>query len=157
MGAPVSMPITLRWRTDADRAAITRLSAEAFGEYAPSAGEGTARMTERLLTLVACRGAELVGFAAIEPIQPFVMALQALAVVEWERGRGVGHRLLVAAEKVALRRGARRMTLHTAEANLAAFSLFARNGYRIERRLPRYYRGVFDACQMTKALGGASR
>jgi ribosomal protein S18 acetylase RimI-like enzyme len=144
--------VTLRWRTAADAAAIARLALSAFAEYSPTGGRDAVRMVEVLPTLVACRGAALIGFAAIE-IHPGVAALQAIAVSEHERGRGAGRRLLAAAEQAARSHGARVMTLHTAEANLAAYELFVRSGYAVERRIPRYYRGVFGACAMRKALG----
>jgi ribosomal protein S18 acetylase RimI-like enzyme len=145
--------VTLRWRAAADATAIARIAIEAFAEYSASGGRDAVRMVQVLPTLVACRGGAVIGFAAIEMVRPGVAALQAIAVSEHERGHGAGQRLLAAAEQAARAHGARVMSLHTAEANLAAYELFVRSGYAVQRRIPRYYRGVFGACAMQKVLG----
>jgi ribosomal protein S18 acetylase RimI-like enzyme len=78
------------------------------------------------------------------------LELVAIAVVERERGRGVGSALLKAAEIRARAGGTPGITLHTAEANVAALELFTKRGFRVRRRLRRYYVGVFDACELVK-------
>lgn len=152
MRAGVEQSIILRPRETEDAAALQRLTVEAFAEYSPDRAEGAVRMLAPLETIVACRAQEVIGFVALEVIRTGVMAVQALAVTERERGRGVGQSLLDAAERVARERRCRFLSLHTAEANVAAFALFIRSGFEVERRIPRYYRGVFDACEMVKVL-----
>lgn len=144
--------LQIRPREAGDDPFIVELSTQAFAEYASRAGMNTLRMAQRFITLVACRDGMRVGFASIEILSSGTAALQAIAVREAYRGRGMGRRLLAEAERVAAAHGARKLTLHTAQANVAAFELFAKNGYRIERRLRRYYRNVFDACWMSKRL-----
>ena len=159
-------PLTLRWRTRDDRAFFELLAKQALGEYSLNASVDTVSMTEHLPTLVAVRGEALgglrsiqqvdgnaapVGFAVVE-IEPRGAHLQAIAVAERERGRGVGRALVRAAENFARSRGARSFSLHTAQANVAGLSLFLAAGFQIEARLPRYYRGVYDACRMKKSL-----
>ena len=152
MGAlSIAEPISLRLREASDRDAIERIATEAFGEYTLGDTRHTVRQLDALPTIVACRGGRVVGFASVERAGR-IAALPAIAVAEHERSNGVGRRLLAAAEKLAVARGARVMTLHTAQANVAAFELFARSGYRITRRIPRFYRGVFGACEMAKRL-----
>lgn len=144
--------LQVRPREATDDPFIAELSGQAFAEYTSRAGMNTLHMAQRLLTLVACRDGLPIGFACVEVLSSGVAALQAIAVGEEYRGRGMGRRLLAEAERVAAAHGARKLTLHTAQANVAAFELFAKNGYRVERRLRRYYRNVFDACWMTKRL-----
>lgn len=152
MRALVDQPVTFRKRESEDSPTLERLIVEAFSEYSPDRGKGAVRLLAPLETIVACRGDSVIGFAALEVIRTGVMAVQALAVTESERGRGVGQRLLEAVERVARDRKCRFLCLHTAEANLAAFALFIKSGFEVERRIPRYYRGVFDACEMVKVL-----
>jgi len=149
--APV---LEVRPREAGDAAFVARLGGEAFSEFSEGAREHTARMAERLVTWIAVRGGQPVGFVVLEQ-QGDVVELQAIAVSEHERGRGVGRRLLVAAEEWAGRAGARRLALRTAQANLAALELFVRAGFRIEARLPRHYRGMYDAFVLVKALARA--
>lgn len=149
MSARVAEPVTLRHRTPTDTQAIERLARAAFTEY--SWERGRVRL-ERTLTVVACRGVRLVGFVILELSARELGTIPAIAVDEREQGKGVGRRLLAAAERLARERGVRELTLHTAQANVAAFELFAKSGYRLVRRIPRYYRGVFDACEMLKRL-----
>jgi len=154
MSSLVAPTVSIRLRQPADRAFLERLARDAFGEYSADGGRTAIVMIERLSTLVASRGEQPVGFATLERLEPGVAALAAIAVVERERGQGVGQRLLNAAEARAASWGARRLELHTAEANLAAFELFVRAGYRLVGRIPRFYRGVFGACVMVKPLRG---
>ena len=92
----------------------------------------------------------VVGFAVV--VHGPTARLDAIAVTAEHRGTGVGRQLLAGAERVAKRNGAARMTLATAETNLAALDLFLRSGYRITRRLPRYYSRGQDALEMSKKL-----
>ena len=100
--------------------------------------------------LVACSEEEPLGFAIVAFRSPAV-SLDAIAVSEERRGSGIGKRLLRAAEGEAKRRGAGQMTLVTAEANLGALDLFLKAGFRIEKRLPRYYRRGQDAVRLRKS------
>ncbi len=83
--------------------------------------------------------------------------LCAIAVDEHARGQGVGAALLAGLERALAAEGVRELSLHTAQANLSAIDLFLKQGFRIERRLPRFYRGVFDACAMRKRVGSKLR
>lgn len=152
MSALVGSPVTVRLRRPTDSPFLNRLVVDAFGEYSPNGATTALQMVERLFTLVACRDGEPIGLASLEQMSPTVVALQALAVLERERGRGVGRRLLRESERQAAEWGARSLTLHTAEANVAALELFSKNGFVVERRLRRYYRRVFDAYLMVKSL-----
>ena len=78
--------------------------------------------------------------------------LCAIAVDESARGRGVGAQLLRFVERELERDGIRELSLHTAVANLAALELFMKHGFSVMQRLPRYYRGVFEALALRKQL-----
>ena len=70
-----------------------------------------------------------------------------MAVEAGLRGRGIGAELLDAAERAALRAGARRVTLH---AQAAAVSLYARGGY--EQRGERFLEEGIEHVRMEKCL-----
>jgi len=139
---------------DSDTAFVERLSGEVFAEYTPRAAPRTAAMTQAdgARTLVATIDGLPVGFAVLRASGD-VAHLDAIAVEEPHRGRGLGRRLLSAVEAQAERCGAKLLRLVTADANLAALELFFKAGYFIERRLQRYYPRGQDALGLVKRLG----
>ena len=106
----------------------------------------------RTHTLVAERSNRPVGFVTLH-VDRGAAHIGAIAVVRTARGRGIGARLLRAAERLAQRLGAQVVALETGEANLAALDMFVRAGYRIEGRIPRYYRTGYDALTLRRDLG----
>jgi ribosomal-protein-alanine N-acetyltransferase len=74
----------------------------------------------------------------------------AVAVARRARARGIGGQLMHVAERHAFAGGVRRLTLFTADANLAALDLFLRRGFRIIARKPGFYARGQDACQLEK-------
>jgi ribosomal protein S18 acetylase RimI-like enzyme len=142
--------VTVRPRGTGDEAFIARLGALVFAEFSRNAAETTLGMTRSHLTLIATRGDRPIGLVVIEHASAGIAYLRAIAVSEDERGHGVGKLLLARAEREARAGGARGLRLHTATANLAALELFLKSGFRVERRLPRFYREVYEACQLTK-------
>lgn len=164
-----------------DEEFIATLAHEAFVEYTPYAVPHTLAMVRRCTTLVALRervalgeGApaverpagnaseppegekrprrQRVGFAAISDEGEGVIMLNAIAVVRSERGRGIGHYLMLAFERFARMRGGRRLELCTADYNLAAIDLFMRHDFRLLRRRERFYDRGQDACIMVRDL-----
>lgn len=103
-------------------------------------------------TLVAEQRGEAVGFVIVEREEGDRCSVAAIAVRPAERGQGIGERLMRAAERNARARGAKLLTLTTAQANVAALSLFLRLGFRIVSRYSRYH-GAQPACGLQKALG----
>ena len=145
-------PLLVRRQTAEDEPFIAQLAARAFQEYSLRAAEETLSMARSGSTWLACRGEQQLGFVIARHDGPSVAELCALAVDETARGQGVGAALLERAERALGAAGIRELTLHTAEANLSALELFLKQGFRVERRLPRFYRGVFDACAMRKRV-----
>jgi len=149
-------PIIVRHYADVDSDFVGALAAEAFSEYdgdARRAGSKVVAMVsaKRTHTLVAERSSRPVGFVSFD-VTGEGAHISAIAVVRGERGRGIGARLLGAAEKLAQTLGANVVTLETGEANLAALDLFIRAGYRIEGRTPRYYTTGYDALTLRRSL-----
>jgi ribosomal protein S18 acetylase RimI-like enzyme len=144
--------IRVRQRNAADDPFIVRLSALAFAEFSRDPGHSTLHMARAGTTWVAERGDAQIGFAIVRGIGGSQAELCAIAVEEQARGLGVGAALLAHVERALVRAGTTEFTLHTAEANSSALELFTKSGFRTERRLPRFYRGVFDACAMRKRI-----
>jgi ribosomal protein S18 acetylase RimI-like enzyme len=147
-------PVTIRRYAEADADFLRALADEAFSEYDGAggrAGSHAVAMARVAHTLVAERTNRPVGFVWLG-VDGDVAHIGAIAVVRGERGRGIGARLLRAAEKLAQTLGARAVELETGEANLAALDMFVRAGYRIEGRVSRYYRTGYDALQLRRNL-----
>ena len=168
--------IVVRPYEAADGAFIASLADEAFREYTSRAVAHTLDLVRRFTTLVALEQSyprterswlepnlsrqegtptrvRRVGFVAIggEPGED-VAQLHAIAVIDRERGRGVGRRLMLAFERLASARRAQRLELCTADSNLAALDLFYKCGFRLLRRRERFYERGQDACILIKDL-----
>jgi len=72
------------------------------------------------------------------------------------RRRGIGTRLLVAAERASVERGATVARLEVSTRNTAAIEMYRSHGYRTEGFLPGYYSWGDDAYSMRKPLGANS-
>ena len=151
----VAAPSTLqiRQRRSVDDAFLAGLAGRAFAEYDPHPTASMRRLVQRGSTWVAWQGDEPVGFAVVHPLSGDGIDLCAIAVEEQARGRGVGRALLAHIERVALGAGRKEIRLHTAQSNLSALELFLRCGFRLEQRMPRFYRDMYDACAMVKLVG----
>jgi ribosomal-protein-alanine N-acetyltransferase len=68
------------------------------------------------------------------------------------RRRGLGERLLRAAEARLAAAGAREIRLESADGNQPAHRLFEKLGYRRTARIARYYPGHSDAVVLTKTV-----
>lgn len=146
----LSAPFQIRVLESKDAAFILELGASAFGEFSRDAARSTLWMAEHHPTWIATRSDERIGFAILRVAGKGRAELLAIAVAERERGHGVGRALIERAESAARVRGAPGITLHTADANVAAVDLFRKRGYYVFRHLSRYYRDVYDACEMRK-------
>ena len=170
--------LSIRPYSTEDDAFIADLARDAFLEYTPRAVPHTLALVRRCTTFIAQReprrrepgggvlGGRMresmaggpssrlsrVGFAAVGDEGDGVLSLHAIAVVSGERGRGIGVHLMGAFEQLAIRRGAHRLELCTADYNLAALDLFYRRGFRLLRRRERFYERGQDACVLVKEL-----
>ncbi len=146
--------VAIRRATPADAQFIHGLSQVAFGEYDPNAARTTAGMMREAATatLVAERAGKPLGFIILRRESRECLAVDAIAVTPSERGKRVGQRLMKAAESHAAAQAIERITLSTAQANLAALDLFLRAGFVIiDRTAVRYWRGQ-PACKLEKRV-----
>jgi ribosomal protein S18 acetylase RimI-like enzyme len=143
----------VRARSVEDDQFIERLSSLAFAEFSRHPGHSTLHMARAGTTWIAERGGAKVGFAVVQGVGAFRAELCAIAVEEHARGLGVGGALLAQVERALARAGTNELGLHTADANASALELFSKRGFRTEQRLPRFYRGVYDAWTMRKSIG----
>lgn len=150
MGGVALTQVKIRVLEGADAAFVKELAELAFGEFSRDAGRSTLWMAEHHPTWIALRGEERIGFAVLRAAGRQLAELLAIAVVERERGRGVGRALIERAESAARVRGAPGISLHTADANVAAIDLFKKRGFHVVRHFARYYREMYDACEMRK-------
>jgi ribosomal protein S18 acetylase RimI-like enzyme len=148
----VSSVLKIRRQRGSDAAFIRGLAARAFAEYDLDAGSAVSHLTRSGTTWVACRGHEPLGFAVSHRLGRGAADICAIAVAEQARGTGIGRALLRHVERALRNEGIAQLSLHTAQANVAALELFLKHGFKVERRLPRFYRGVFDACSLSKRL-----
>ncbi len=81
-----------------------------------------------------------------------IARLYSIAVDPAGRGRGIGRRLLAAAESSALAAGARQIRLEVDGTGRAAISLYRGAGYQSFDRIPHYYGKGRPALRMAKAL-----
>ncbi len=83
-----------------------------------------------------------------------IARLYSLAVAPEARGRGLGERVLVAAEREATRQGSRRMRLEVRRANEAAQRLYRLRDFRLTGARRGYYEDGHDALCYEKTLRG---
>ena len=145
--------LQIRQRQSTDDRFIGRLAAQAFAEYDGQPTVTVQRLVQRGTTWVAWRGGTPVGFATVHPLPSGSVDLCAIAVDEDARGLGVGRALLAHVELAVVRAGLSEINLHTAQSNVAALELFLKCGFRVVRRMPRFYRGMYDACALSKRVG----
>lgn len=145
--------LLIRQRHSADDREIFHLAARAFAEYDEQPAATMRRLVQRGTTWVACRKNAPVGFATVHRMHPGSVDLCAIAVDEDVRGLGIGRALLAHVELAVVRAGLDEIKLHTAQSNVSALELFLKCGFRVERRMPRFYRGVYDGCALSKQVG----
>ena len=105
----------------------------------------------RALILVHAEAERLAAYALLR-MKARQGHLQSLAVDPQARRRGLGRRLIAAAEAAARERGARHMQLELREDNGAAEALYQSLGYRHHGTWLAYYEDQSDAHCMQKEL-----
>ena len=153
MRAALESEIAIRGAIPGDTPFIHQLSKLAFAEYDPNAARATASMMLEAgaQTLVAEGAGRPLGFVILHAQSSSDLAINAIAVSPRERGKRIGQRLMRAAELYAKSHGFTRITLSTAQANVAALDLFLRSGFSITTRGSRYF-GNQPACRLEKRI-----
>ena len=106
--------------------------------------------------LVGAQCGEVAGYALLLFRRGVPTArIYGLAVASSHRGRGLGRRLLVAAETEARRHRCRRLTLEVATSNRQAVRLYRKQGYSLLARLGPYYEDGARASRYVKSLSAA--
>lgn len=154
MHARASAALEIRRASATDEGFAVRLAEQAFGEFDPHAARTTASLLREAgaETLIALVNGEPAGFIVLGGTSARVVHVNAIAVAPGQRGKGIGQRLLQEAERNAKQRGAKRLSLHTAQANLAALSLFLRCGFSITQRSASGYSRPQPTCRLEKPL-----
>jgi ribosomal protein S18 acetylase RimI-like enzyme len=147
--------LQIQKRRSGDDPFIGRLAAQAFAEYDGHPALTVQRLVQRGSTWVAWREDAPLGFAVVHPLNRDSVDLCAIAVEEDARGLGIGRALLVHVERAVVSAGMKEIRLHTAQSNLSALELFLKCGFRVEQRMPRFYRGMYDALALFKLVGEA--
>jgi len=102
---------------------------------------------------VAEDGAKLAGYVLVLYSPRSKLArLYSIAVAPHIGGKGVGPRLLAAAEEAARRRGRRAMRLEVHEHNTRAIARYEKSGYRLFGRRHDYYDDHGNALRFEKSL-----
>jgi ribosomal protein S18 acetylase RimI-like enzyme len=108
--------------------------------------------------IVAEDGGKLAGYALVlYPPRSKLARLYSIAVAPHSAQRGVGPRLLAAAEQAAWRRQRRAMRLEVHEHNTRAIARYEKSGYRLFGRHRAYYDDRADALRFDKPLRGTDR
>jgi ribosomal protein S18 acetylase RimI-like enzyme len=153
-GNPVA-GVHVRPATPADLDALVRLEQGAFdGDRLSRAQYRRHLASPRAALLVAdAAGTELCGSALVFFRRGSTLArLYSIATAAAARGRGIGARLLAAAEQAAHARGCRALRLEVRVDNAAAIALYERAGYRRIGRYRHYYEDGADAWRYEKSL-----
>lgn len=163
-------PFELRPAQPADAEALEQLERRAWSvESAPSRdGDPDAdllifgRRLPLADVIVACRGAQLLGYVALGSRTRFVSnrhigVLRALAVAPEARRSGIGAALLRSAEALARERGFRALRLTVLATNQAALALYSAAGWLELGRYPDEFAiegGFVDDIHLGKRLSG---
>ncbi len=154
-----STPIRIRPAKRSDSRFIVLLSESVFRIYGPYEkiieGWLESGMT---VTLVALMNRKPAGFAMIshfpqEANLQQVSEILAIAVTPEKQRTGIGEMLLKEVERKAAGINIRELFLHTAEENLAAQNLFAKNGYVSWGIIESFYPAGQNALFMSKKIG----
>lgn len=148
-GAPV-----IRKARPEDLDALVALENRCFdGDRMSRRSYATALRNPRARVIAALDDRKLVGAAVVlRRANSPAARLYSVAVDPALRGRGLGARLLSAAEQAARDCGAATLRLEVKERNKTALALYAKSGYGIIGRVAQYYEDGSDAQRLEKAL-----
>lgn len=126
-----------------DEAALSKIERETWGAHvspSPYRSRPFFEDTRPEEVLVAVLDDRVAGFVCLRPASPLssnahVLVVSELGVAPRAQRKGVGSRLLEAAEIYASQRRIERLTLRVLSVNRAARALYERHGYRIEGEL----------------------
>ena len=147
--------VTLRRGRMSDLAALVTLELAVFKVDIVSRRSFRRFIASRQASLfVAEESGGLAGYALVlYPPRSKHARLYSIAVAPHVGGRGLGPRLLAAAEAAARRRGRRAMRLEVHVRNKQAIARYEKSGYRLFGKHRDYYDDHADALRFEKPLG----
>jgi ribosomal protein S18 acetylase RimI-like enzyme len=129
------MPQAPRLATRDDLQAVEEIVQAAYGKYVPRIGRKPVPMLDDYRTLIEAGRVHVVehhgavkGVLVLIPEED-AMLLDNVAVAPAAQGLGLGRAMLAFAERSAIDRGYRRITLFTNEAMVENIAMYSRNGY----------------------------
>ena len=152
------IPVRVRQAGSDDLAALVALEQSAFtGDRMSRAQYRRHLVSSGASMLVAdAPGEGVLGSALVLFRRGSALArLYSIAAAPSSRGRGIGARLLAAAEDAARARGCRAIRLEVRVDNAAAIALYERAGYRCIGSYTDYYEDGADARRYEKSLATA--
>jgi ribosomal protein S18 acetylase RimI-like enzyme len=151
--------VTLRRGRISDLAALVTLELAVFKTDIVSRRSFRHFIASRQASLiVAEESGGLAGYALVlYPPRSRLARLYSIAVGPHLGGRGLGPRLLAAAEEAAGRRGRRAMRLEVHLRNKRAIARYEKSGYRLFGRHRDYYDDHGDALRFEKPLGRSEK
>jgi ribosomal protein S18 acetylase RimI-like enzyme len=154
-----SPPVSLRRGRKSDLAALLALERAVFTTDLLSRRSFRHFLGSPKATLiVAEEDGKLAGYALVlYPPRSVLARLYSIAVAPHVGRRGIGPRLLTAAEEAAKRRRRRTMRLEVHEHNSRAIARYEKSGYRLFGRHRDYYDDRGDALRFEKPLGAEPR
>lgn len=141
-------------------AGIGDLDVLAALEHASFSGDRVSRRSFRYLltagnalTLVDAEGGDIRGYLTLlfRAGTPRARVYTIVTATAW-KGRGVGVRLVQAAEQAALGRGCTAVYLEVRKDNAASIGLFSKCGYQVFGEYEDYYEDGMDAWRLEKSL-----
>ena len=153
----MSSTLYLRPAGEEDYAFIKDLSAEAFATFGPYRRIVSHWLQDRFIhTYVLEEGEAPLGYFMLGLILPallcFSVEIMAIAVVPERQGQGLGSYMLRQAIRLARAEGYRFLKAHVGCENQPALRLFEKAGFRVKKRLTRYYPSGLDAYELVKRL-----
>lgn len=151
---PRSRSISLRPARPDDVEAMLALESRAFQtDHISRRGFRRFVVSPNAVLIVAEMKARLVGYALVLFRTRVESArLYSIAVAAALSGKGVGKKLIKAAEKAALQRGRSSLSLEVREDNAAAIKLYEKAGYQRFGRYPAYYEDGAAALRLQRLL-----
>jgi ribosomal protein S18 acetylase RimI-like enzyme len=161
MTAPSQTPaaVTVRRARIGDLAALLAMEQAAFTvDHLSRRSFRHFLLSPNATFLVADESNALAGYALVlYPPRSKLARLYSIAVAPHAAGRGIGPRLLAAAEDAAKRRRCRAMRLEVHEHNTRAIARYEKSGYRLFGRHRDYYDDHGDALRFEKPLDAPPR
>jgi ribosomal protein S18 acetylase RimI-like enzyme len=156
---PASGPVTFRRARISDLAELMALEQAVFTTDKLSRRSFRHFLSSPQASLIVAEEAgKFAGYVLVlYPPRSQLARLYSIAVAPHIGGRGIGPKLLAAAETAAKRHGRRTMRLEVHEDNKRAIARYEKSGYRLFGRHHEYYDDLGHALRFEKPLGRSAK